>query len=981
MLRYLLIFISLVASAFSLKLSAQDYLMSPNGQTISTCGGNFYDSGGPVGNYTDGEFGQITFCSNDPSLCMQLSFQSYDIENGFEQITIFGGADISAPVIGSFSGAGNNLTFSAPGPCLTIVFTSDFSVSLSGWVASLSCVECPTCDDGLMNGLESGVDCGGDCPACPCADMEIPTLPYDFSGTSCGFGPGFDWTDLCSNFNLDGQDITFSFIPEQDGCYEIALSGFPPGSAGMMLTEGCPDDMTGSCVLSLTDQWLGSMSGIAIIEAGQEYFLTIGSASWMADCIDFDLSITEGCPQLSPADCFGAIPVCQEAYSETLGPQGSGNFPSEFNVFGCNFSETNSIWYTFTVQEDGMLSFIIEPNNMNDDYDWALFDISEFGCEDIPNTPSMEVSCNSWGVIGINGNTGISTANGGVGNSNGPGNLAGPPFNADLPVNIGETYALCVMNWSNSFSGYDLNFGQSTASIFDQIPPTIVDVELGCGGTELLITFSEPVLCTTVEAASFNLDGPGGSVIVDNVSGGDCDFGSTTTTTATIFLGLGLEPGSYFINGNAAQDVTDACDNIIIGEFEFISSDIFNVDPIVLNACSAGQGQIDASDVQGGLAPFEFTIDGVDDADGVFTGLDAGIFEINIIDSGACSLSIEVEVLGLPLDVDAGEDATPCDLEYVLLGDASPGDYVWSGPAEVDFSNNSSLTTTISTDVPGTYLLTLTVLNDPCEAMDQIEVTLNEPIVFGAQITNTTCHDFCDGLIQINATSGNDLQYSINNGNTFSNSPIFDELCAGNYNLVIIDNGGCNVTQTLSLFEPAQVIAGFDASPAETYIPYTDILFTNLSQNYDSSQWYFGDVIGWSNEDSPTFTFPQETGGLYPVTLVVFDENGCRDSLTRLIIINDYFQVFVPNTFSPNADGRNEYFIPVFSSDPGVYEIKIFNRWGEMVFESTDPTEPWVGNMAGGDYFVEAGVYLWIMRTGRNEVESADYRGHVMVIR
>jgi gliding motility-associated-like protein len=967
--------------SFGSKLMAQDYFMSNAGETITTCGGNFYDSGGPGGNYADGEFGQITFCSDDPNLCIRLDFLNVDIESGFEQLTIFAGPDAGGTVLGTITGAANNISFSAPGSCITVVFTADGIINFTGWNALINCVDCPTCSDGIMNGLENGVDCGGDCPSCPCADLEVDALPFDFSGTTCGFGPGFDWTDLCQNFNMDGQDVTFLFVPEQDGCYSFELSGFMVGSAGMMLTEGCPDDMTGSCVMNLVDNWVGTMSGIAILEGGTEYYLTIGSANWMANCIDFDLSIENDCPQLSPADCFGAIPVCQEAYSETLGPQGSGNFPTEFNPFGCNFSETNSIWYTFTVQEDGMLNFIIEPNNLNDDYDWALFDLTEFGCEDIPSTPAMEVSCNSWGVIGVNGNTGISTANGGVGNNNGPGNLNGPPFNADLPVSIGETYALCVMNWSNSFQGYDLNFAGSSASIFDQVPPTITDVELGCGGTELILTFSEPVLCETVEAASFNLEGPGGSVIVDNVNSGNCEFGSTTTETAVIFLGQGLEPGDYLINGNGAQNVTDACDNIIVGDFAFVSSEIFTVEPDVTNACSPGQGAIDVSNVQGGLGPFVFSLDGAEDADGVFTGLDAGTYEIDIVDAGGCSLNLEVEVLGLPLDADAGEDAVPCDMVYQLNADASNGDYLWSGPAQVSFSDLNSLTSTVTADEPGTYLLTLTVSSEPCETMDQIEITFNEPIVFGTQVEHASCHDFCDGSITFNPSSGTGLQYSISGGNLFSANPAFDELCAGTYDLVVIDNSGCNVTAEVSVFEPPMVVAGFDASPAETYIPYTEIQFTNLSQNYDSSQWYFGDVLGMSNEDSPFFTFPQESGDIYPVTLVVFDENGCRDSLTRFIIINNDFQVFVPNSFSPNGDGNNEIFIPVFSSDPGVYEIKIFDRWGEIVFESLDPTEPWIGNVNGGDYFVESGVYQWIMRTGRNSIEAADYSGHIVVIR
>lgn len=959
---------------------AQDYLISQGG-IVETCGGTLYDSGGPFGNYLDGEFSQITLCSSDPSLCLQLNFVSYSFEDGFDILTIHAGENPFDPVIGSFSGTGGGLTFTAPGSCLTIVFSSDFVVNLSGFEAGISCVACPTCDDGIMNGLESGVDCGGSCEPCPCADIEIPSLPYDFAGSTCNMGNSFDSADLCNNWNIDANDVTFSFIAESTGCIYVEASGYPPGSAGMIVTSGCPDDFTASCMLNLTDQWTGTMGGSVMVEEGETYFITIGSASWMANCIDFNLNIDDDCPDLTSSDCLGAIPVCQEFYTEVDAPLGAGNFPMEIAPMGCNFVETNSIWYTFTVQEAGLLSFILDPVNNNDDYDWALYDISEFDCADIPNLQQMEVSCNSWGTFGINGSTGISTAMGGTGNSNGPGNGNGPPFNADLPVQEGQTFALVVMNWSNSLQGYTLDFGGSTASIFDEIPPEFESLEVGCSANQIEITFTEPVLCSTLLAENFVLTGPDGEVTVESIISGPCAMGAISSQSVTLVLSDVLTPGNYELAGESVSgEVTDGCGNPIELIGEFIASDLFTVTPVMVPACFPGTGSIDASGVQGGLAPFAFALDGAADADGVFDGLDAGLYEISITDAGGCELELELEVTGEPLLIDAGEDLTPCEMTAVLLAEGDNGTVLWTGPAEVNFSDPSSMQTMVSSEVPGTYLLHVEIQNGPCMAEDEVSVTLSEPISFQTVVNDAICYGVCDGSISISSNPEN-LQYSINGGNSFTPLNLFESLCAGTYNVVVRDEYGCSESASATITQPPLVIAGFDADPPTSMVPFTEIQFFNLSENYDSSMWYFGEGLGISFENDPTFTFPIEQGGSYPVSLVVFNENGCSDSLTRVIIIESDFQVFVPNSFTPNNDGMNDYFLPQFTADPLIYEIRIFNRWGETVFDSEDPLEAWTGNFEGGDYFVEPGVYVWMMRAGRNAVEVADYRGHVTVVR
>ena len=214
------------------------------------------------------------------------------------------------------------------------------------------------------------------------------------------------------------------------------------------------------------------------------------------------------------SDCSGAVFLCGDLYTETEATLNTGDIYEYTGA--CNASlEQSSLWYTFTVQENGLLSFIIDPLNPMDDYDWGLFDITTGGCEGI-GTPilSPEVGCNSFGLAPPepNGPTGISSANGGTGNSNGPGNLNGPAFNADLPVQAGETYALVVMNWTNSLEGYTIDFGQSTASLYDEVPPAPDSCLTDCELQLYTVTLDESVLLSTVEPGDFELEGPAGEL-------------------------------------------------------------------------------------------------------------------------------------------------------------------------------------------------------------------------------------------------------------------------------------------------------------------------------------------------------------------------------------------------------------------------------------------------------------------------------------
>ncbi|MBK6963457.1 MAG: T9SS type A sorting domain-containing protein [Bacteroidales bacterium] len=267
-------------------------------------------------------------------------------------------------------------------------------------------------------------------------------------------------------------------------------------------------------------------------------------------------------------DCLGAIPVCTYQYNQPLSFQGTGNYPNEINATqtcprSCMDGELNSVWYVISVKTGGLLSFVITPVSSADDYDWAVYNLNSMECSDIySNAIFMQSSCNAAGGPSFQGPTGISSANGGTHNCNGGGNTF--KWNADLPVNAGDTYVLCVSNWTATQSGYLLDFGASTADIFDDIQAVIasVNTDIGCAGaTSMSFAFTENVKCFSVQPSDFLLVGPDGSQhVVTSVNGAGCQAGGEQEK----FFTVGFYPPIYLDGTYTLQligEVTDLCTN------------------------------------------------------------------------------------------------------------------------------------------------------------------------------------------------------------------------------------------------------------------------------------------------------------------------------------------------------------------------------------------------------------------------------------
>ena len=170
-------------------------------------------------------------------------------------------------------------------------------------------------------------------------------------------------------------------------------------------------------------------------------------------------------------------------------------------------------------------------------------------------------------------------------------------------------------------------------------------------------------------------------------------------------------------------------------------------------------------------------------------------------------------------------------------------------------------------------------------------------------------------------------------------------------------------------------------TPEITSIYFPEVQFTNESENTSNLLWDFG-TGDTTSVENPLYLFTNH--GEWDVMLTAWNENGCTDEVTHVVTITNEFNVYVPNTFTPNGDGLNDVFKPEFitAKDIEFYKLSIFNRWGEVIFETTDPMEAWSGNVRGGDYFTDSGVYTYqLLLKMTDSVQKKIFTGHVTMNR
>lgn len=202
---------------------------------------------------------------------------------------------------------------------------------------------------------------------------------------------------------------------------------------------------------------------------------------------------------------------------------------------------------------------------------------------------------------------------------------------------------------------------------------------------------------------------------------------------------------------------------------------------------------------------------------------------------------------------------------------------------------------------------------------------------------------------------------------------------------LIVDAGnGCGM-DTLSIPELFTV---YDQPTADFYqVPEVintlapDARFNNTSENAVAYVW---DIAGLatSTEVGPAYTFPAGVSATYTVCLTAFASEVCRDSICRVIAVEDGLLVNVPNAFTPDGAEPNDIFKPVIIGvDPDHYRFYIFDRWGQILFETEDPDAGWNGKFTNGTD-VPIGVYVWkLVARDKFTTNRIERIGHVTLVR
>ncbi len=173
-------------------------------------------------------------------------------------------------------------------------------------------------------------------------------------------------------------------------------------------------------------------------------------------------------------------------------------------------------------------------------------------------------------------------------------------------------------------------------------------------------------------------------------------------------------------------------------------------------------------------------------------------------------------------------------------------------------------------------------------------------------------------------------------------------------------------------------ISAFDVDYPVALLEHSKITYTNLSEFANYYFWDFGDETT-SNEENPAHTFSEL--GEFNSQLFVESEFGCLDTSEFLIKILP-FSVFTPNAFRPDSEiPENRTFMPVgVGADENQFNLKIFDRWGQIVFETNTPANPWDGTTKNGNK-APMGNYVWISNYYDIQGFEHNQKGQVLLIR
>ncbi len=629
---------------------------------------------------------------------------------------------------------------------------------------------------------------------------------------------------------------------------------------------------------------------------------------------------------------------------------GDNNGTADITVTG-GTSPYTFLWSTGSMDEDpddfGAGSYNVIVSDANGCTEIHAISIDAPGAPDVSLSPA-DASCNGDADGGIN-----VTVTDGI-----------PPFTyswstgdvtEDLTSVIAGDYVLTITDFDGCTTIYNETVGQPAELTASSLGPNNVSCNGGSNG-------------------SISLDVLGGTMPYSF----DWDNGAADVQDPN-----NLVAGTYNVTVTDANGCT-ALSSAILTEPEALD---LTAIPTDANCNNGVDGSIDLN-VTGGTGAYTFAWSNTSTNEDPIN-LGAGNYVVVVTDDNACTESTSAVVAepdpvlvtvtdesdfgGFNLSCANSEDGFA---EVQATGGFSPFTYAW----------DNGTTGPMSSDLGGGAYAVIATDNNGCTGTTSVSLVGPEDLTVSAMISDVSCYGDNDGAIIVDDISGGTgpFLYALDGGD-FTTSSLFGNLLGANYDLTIQDANGCESTQTVQIVEPSELVV-FLGDDIE--IQLGDSISLEAQLNVDTSflqQW--GWTRGLAFRDNCNFclerwVYPFDSG-VYE--FLAIDENGCVDVEELSILVKKDRPVYIPNAFSPNGDGNNDYFqIYLGAGATNVKTFKVFNRWGEIVYELSDfflmaPDEGWDG-MFKGDLMNPA-VFVFYAEVAFLDGHVEVYKGDVSLMR
>jgi gliding motility-associated-like protein len=641
-------------------------------------------------------------------------------------------------------------------------------------------------------------------------------------------------------------------------------------------------------------------------------------------------------PGQTPSSAF---PVCgTSVFTQISVPICGGTSLPSPHCPSQGLSDKNPFFYKFTCFQSGTLGFLITPKTLAEDYDWELYDVTGIDPNDIYGNGNLVVASNWSGEFGL---TGASSAGNNLFVCAG----GGQPLFSKMPtLQAGHSYLLLVSHFSDSQSGYTLEFKGGTAVITDSKIPRLAKATANCGGDLIRVKLDKKIKCSSIAPNGSDFSLSAGGAVILGATGFGCGSGFDTDSIE-IKLDRFLAPGTYTINVKAGSDgntLLDYCDNAVpatdAASFGVAPNAPSLLDSLAPIKCAPQTLQLvftkpilcssiatDGSDfLVNGTYPVSVSAASGNCGNGVATAI-------------TLTLSQSLQQAGsFTLQLRRGSDGN------TIINECGTETPVGSS---IGFSVKDTVNAAFS------YSIQYGCTNDV--------VSFVHP---GGNGVNSWTWDMDDGL------------------RSNQQSPLASYTVFGQKDIrLIVSNGFCSDTSRTTVLLDNELKAAFTVLPDNC--PQEPVAFTSASTGKITQHaWDFGDGQFASGENTTHIYArpPRET--TYRVRYTVTDSFGCSKTVEKPVTIYISCNIAVPNAFSPDGNRKNDFLYPLNAIKADKLEFTVYNRWGQVVFRTNNWKQGWDGRLNG--QMQPAGTYVWVLRyVNRDTKKLVETKGYSILIR